>query len=103
MSFAPVALRRVRLLAPLLPTVQLFERMPVLRRDGSLTTDVAGPGIHIVRAYPDYVRRVHAGGRQVYVWTVNDPADIDLVLSLGVDGVITDRPTDVLARLARRR
>ena len=105
MSFAPVALRRVRLLAPLLPTVQLFDRVPVLRRDGSLpaAADVAGPGIHIVRAHPEYVERVHARGHQVYVWTVNESEDVDLVLSLGVDGVITDRPTEVLARLVRDR
>jgi glycerophosphoryl diester phosphodiesterase len=102
MSFSPVALRRVRLLAPLLPTVQLYERIPVLRRDGSLapSADVAGPDVHILRAHPGYVRRVHARGHQVYVWTVDEPADIELVLGLGVDAVITNRPTDVLARLA---
>jgi len=103
MSFAPVAVRRVRLLAPLLPTVQLYGRMPVLRRDGSLSAsaDIAGPGVHILRAHPGYVRRVHAAGHPVYVWTVDEPADIELVLGLGVDAVITNRPTDVLAR--RRR
>ncbi len=36
MSFATVALRRVRLLAPALRTVQLYKRVPTLRRDGSL-------------------------------------------------------------------
>lgn len=103
MSFATVALRRIRLLAPALPTVQLYKRVPTLRRDGSLpvVADVSGPGITVVRADPGYVRRVHARGRQVYVWTVDEPADIDLVLSLGVDAVITNRPTEVLSRLAR--
>ena len=103
MSFATLALRRIRLLAPALPTVQLYKRVPTLRRDGSLpvVADVAGPGITVVRADPGYVRRVHARGRQVYVWTVDEPADIDLVLSLGVDAVITNRPTEVLSRLAR--
>ena len=102
MSFSPVAVRRVRLLAPALPTVQLYERMPVLRRDGSLpqAADIAGPYVEILRAHPGYVRRVHARGHQVYVWTVDEPADIELVLGLGVDAVITNRPTDVLARLA---
>jgi glycerophosphoryl diester phosphodiesterase len=102
MSFAPVALRRIRLLAPLLPTVQLYARVPVLRRDGSLSpsADVSGPGVHILRAHPGYVHRVHARGHQVYAWTVDEPADVDLVLGLGVDAVITNRPTDVLARLA---
>jgi glycerophosphoryl diester phosphodiesterase len=103
MSFATLALRRIRLLAPALPTVQLYKRVPTLRRDGSLpvVADVSGPAIAVVRSDPGYVRRVHARGRQVYVWTVDEPADIDLVLSLGVDAVITNRPTEVLSRLAR--
>ena len=102
MSFATLALRRIRLLAPALPTVQLYKRVPTLRRDGSLplVADVSGPGITVVRSDPGSVRRVNARGRQVYVWTVDEPADIDLVLSLGVDAVITNRPTEVLSRLA---
>ena len=42
---------------------------------------IAGPGIAILRAHPGYVRRVHARGHQVYVWTVDEPEDIDLVLA----------------------
>ena len=102
MSFAPVALRRIRLLAPALPTVQLYDRMPVLRRDGSLAADIAGPAVHILRAHPEYVKRVHARDHPVYVWTVDEPEDLELVLELGVDAVITNRPTEVLARLAAR-
>lgn len=103
MSFSALGLRRIRLLAPNLPTVLLFDRAPVIRRDGSLPTGVriAGPGIHVVRAHPGYVECVHARGHQVYVWTVNNPSDLDLVLSLGVEGIITDRPMEVLAGLGR--
>jgi glycerophosphoryl diester phosphodiesterase len=103
MSFAGVALRRVRLLAPELPTVMLYDRVPVRRRDGSLppSAAVAGPGIHVLRAHPDYVRRVHDRGAPVYVWTVDEPADIELALSLGVDALITNRPREVLARMDR--
>jgi len=103
MSFSVVALRRIRLLAPQLPTVQLYKRVPTLRRDGSLpaVADIAGPGIAVVRADPGYVRRAHARGHEVYVWTVDEPADIELVLGLGVDAVITNRPAEVLARLGR--
>jgi glycerophosphoryl diester phosphodiesterase len=105
MSFSPVGLRRVRLLAPALPTVLLFERVPLNRRDGSLPPGVgiAGPGVHIVRSHPRYVQRVKARGHRVYVWTVDEPADLDLVLSLDVDAIITNRPTDVLGRLDRLR
>jgi glycerophosphoryl diester phosphodiesterase len=33
---------------------------------------------------------------------VNDPADVDFVLALGVDYVATDRPAAVLAQLSAR-
>jgi len=103
MSFSPLGLRRVRLLAPRLPTVLLMERVPPNRRDGSLPTGVgiAGPSIEVVRAHPRYVHRVHEAGHRVHVWTVDRAEDIALVLDLGVDAVISNRPADVLRSLAR--
>jgi glycerophosphoryl diester phosphodiesterase len=35
----------------------------------------------------------------VYVWTVDEPADVELVLRLGIDAIITNRPADVVKRL----
>jgi glycerophosphoryl diester phosphodiesterase len=48
-----------------------------------------------------FVRKAHRAGRDVYVWTVNDPASILMTMSVGVDGLISDRPA--LARLAVTR
>ena len=101
MSFAPTALRRVKLLAPDVPTVLLLEwRIPGLR-DGMLPAGVpiAGPGLHMLQADPGFVERAHARGNYVYVWTVNEPDEVDFVRALGVDTVITDRPAEVLRRL----
>ena len=39
-----------------------------------------------------FVRRSHAAGKKVYVWTVNDPVSMSRMISLGVDGIITDEP-----------
>jgi glycerophosphoryl diester phosphodiesterase len=101
MSFATTGLRRVRVLAPDLPTVQLMRRIPLLHRDGSISpsADIAGPSLEALRNFPAYVERAHDHGHQVHVWTVDEPEDVDFVLSLDVDVIITNRPADVLARL----
>ena len=36
--------------------------------------------------------RADAAGKDVYVWTVNDPATMSRMISLGADGLITDDP-----------
>ena len=103
MSFSPLALRTVRVLAPELPRVFLFE-MPLPRAlDGRapFAAPILGPGVATLRDNPELVRRAHARGRQVYAWTVNTPADVDLALSVNVDAIITDRPAYVLSRLGR--
>jgi glycerophosphoryl diester phosphodiesterase len=38
------------------------------------------------------VKRAHAAGLALHVWTLNDESDINLALDVGVDGVMTDRP-----------
>ena len=104
MSFAPLGLRRIRLLAPELPTVLLIRTATYgVWREGLLPLGVriAGPSINTVRRHPKFVPRVKARGHRVHVWTVDDPADIDLVLGLGVDAIITNRPAEVLHRLGR--
>ncbi|HEV7205969.1 MAG TPA: glycerophosphodiester phosphodiesterase family protein [Jatrophihabitans sp.] len=105
MSFAPTAVRRIRLLAPNIPTVLLMDRLYPLRRDGMLPAGVsiAGPGLHLLKADPDFVARAHARGLPVYVWTVDEPQDVRFVLDLGVDTIITDRPGEVRALLEHRQ
>jgi glycerophosphoryl diester phosphodiesterase len=103
MSFSFGAVRRVRTLAPHLPVVQLLDYVPPWLRTGRLPAGVsiAGPGVRLLRARPELARRAHARGHEVYVWTVNTPDDVDLVLELGVEGIISDRPRYVLDRLGR--
>jgi len=38
------------------------------------------------------IRRATAAGKPVYVWTVNDAISMSRMLSLGIDGIITDEP-----------
>jgi glycerophosphoryl diester phosphodiesterase len=103
MSFSNAALRRVRESAPEVPTVLLLELLPPWLRDGRLPagTRIAGPGIRLLRARPWLAERLHRQGHELYVWTANEAADVELALRLGVDGIITDRPRFVLARTGR--
>jgi glycerophosphoryl diester phosphodiesterase len=105
MSFSWLSLRRMRALAPSIPTVQLLDRVPLRLRDGSLPAhvQVAAPSIEVVRAHPRYVQRAHSHGHPVHVWTVDDPADVELCLRLGVDAIITNRPAQVLAQVGSAR
>ena len=103
MSFSSTALRRVQVMAPLVPTVQLFRRMPAAGARAlapGLSTAI-GPSITVLRRYPGLVERAHATGTEVHVWTVNEPEDMAFVLELGVDAVITDRPRTLLDHLGR--
>nr|WP_205863861.1 glycerophosphodiester phosphodiesterase family protein [Planosporangium mesophilum] len=101
MSFSALAVRRTRRLAPLLPTVMLMDLLPAGLRGGRLPfgSRVGGPGVRLLRAHPELVQRLHDRGHQVYVWTVNEAADVDLMIELGVEGVISDRPGFVRRRL----
>ena len=103
MSFSQLSMRRVRALAPGLPTVFLMDRVPLRFRDGSLPfgSGIAGPSIENVREHPRYVERVHRAGGRVHVWTVDEPADVALCADLGVDAIITNRPGAVLSQLGR--
>jgi len=47
-----------------------------------------------------FVDTVHSHGCQVHVWTVNDAVEMRDLLELGVDGIMTDRPSELKAVLA---
>ena len=55
-------------------------------------------GLEVVNE--DFVRDAHFMGMAVHVWTVDDRPTMEYLVSIGVDGIMTDRPSlleDVLA------
>ena len=51
---------------------------------------------------PALIRRAHRHGLQVHVWTINDAGEMNRLLDLGVDGIVTDR-ADLLRRVLQER
>jgi glycerophosphoryl diester phosphodiesterase len=52
---------------------------------------------------PSFVRMVHQKGLEVHVWTINDARDMERLLEMGVDGIVTDRADLAVEIVAKRR
>ena len=103
MSFSLLAVRRMRQLAPAVPRVFLMKQVPLPFRDGSLPpgVDIAGVSVQLLRRHPAYIERFRERGNGLFVFTVDDLADVDLCLAAGADAIITNRPAGVLQHLGR--
>lgn len=64
----------------------------------ALQVPIAFNGVAVTNE--DFVANAHANQLAVHVWTINDRAEMEHLLAIGADGVMTDRPSvleDVLA------
>ena len=50
---------------------------------------------------PQFIAHAHRAGLPVRVWTIDDPAEMEQLLSWGADGIISDRP-DVAVEVVSR-
>ena len=126
-SFDWRTLQRVQALAPEIPTVYLsaqqkfFDNILADKPEGSpwvagfQAKDHGGSVPGMVKAaggriWSPYfgdvdakkIEEAHALGLDVVVWTVNKPEDIERLLDLKVDGIISDRPDFVRVAMAKR-
>lgn len=113
-SFSDSRLRRVREREPrvataLSPSEAARLRLAPLRhnwsagaRRGAVCAQVPLNRFGVRVVTPSFVRRAHACGLQVHVWTIDDEPTMVELLDAGVDGIVTDRP-DTLRDVLRRR
>jgi glycerophosphoryl diester phosphodiesterase len=94
-SFQPGALKSVRALDATIPLGLMCESKTQLRLWSELPVQYVIP--HYDLAEPDLVRKIKGAGKKVFVWTVNDSADMQRFAEYGVDGIISD-DTSLLCR-----
>lgn len=115
-SFSELRIRTFRRLMPDVPTsaarVEVMAMAAGLirpdRPDGSAPRVFQVPVSHSVGPFavnlvtPRTIRAMHAAGRKVHVWTIDEAVAMHELIDWGVDGLITDRP-DVLKGVLRDR
>lgn len=98
-SFEVEALRHVRSIQPDRPVGLLVEQLhpdpvAICAELGAVTYN---PWFPTVLAAPGIVAELHAAGIAVIVWTADDPAVWAELTAIGVDGIITNTPAELLA------
>ena len=66
----------------------------------ALQIPMAAGGTRLVDS--ELVAAAHGAGMAVHVWTINDPAAMDELIELGVDGIISDRPAVLVPKVDGR-
>jgi glycerophosphoryl diester phosphodiesterase len=101
-SFDPVALVQLHRYLPDVATGYLFhEEQGLPARRGWIGRWIGATLVHPQHTLVDAasVRRWHAAGLPINVWTVDDAAELQRLAALGVDGVFANDPAHALAVL----
>ena len=98
MSLKYDGVQKVRKLRPDWDTGLLSAQ--VLGNMGNLDVDFLA--VNMAMASPTFIRSNQAAGKRVLVWTVNDKMSMFRMMSLGVDGIITDEPALARQVMAER-
>ena len=93
------ALRQVKSIEPRLQTGHI-----VTAAVGNVVrTEADFLSLNSARATPSLIRRAHAAGKDVHVWTVNRPDVMLRMIERGVDNIITDDPALLVRVINERR
>jgi glycerophosphoryl diester phosphodiesterase len=101
-SFDPAAINRIRKRNPRLSIALIVDKPWVKPEDPSGGTLYPMLSCRTSVLNEENVRRAHAGGIKVHVWTVNTKEAMEKFIALGVDGIITNHP-DRLIDLLRAK
>lgn len=91
-SFDHAELLAFRATAPVFPIGLLTYGYPMACVENAQRIGAVSVHLHLDAVTEERVKQIHAAGLKVFVYTVNDPADMRELSALGVDGIFTDYP-----------
>jgi glycerophosphoryl diester phosphodiesterase len=91
-SFIHEELLAVRALDATAPTIALLEGTPVNMAAFALDAKATHAGLSIHSLSRRFVEQLHKADIQVFVWTVDEPEQIEFAKGCGVDGLISNYP-----------
>ena len=94
-SFLHAELLAVRSEDPGAATLALLEGVPIAGARFALDARATHVGLSFESATPEFIAILQQAGLQVFLYTVNDPRDIELAIERGANGIITDFPDRV--------
>jgi len=102
-SFSPVAIGRIKRLAPVMATALLTESphrgMPIR---SAVELEASALHADFKRLNRKIVEKAHEAGLPVYAFTLNHTDDFEKALEWGIDGIFTDYP-EMLQHFLERR
>jgi glycerophosphoryl diester phosphodiesterase len=105
-SFEPLALERVHRLAPEIVIESLHDRerekgrgpREVCAEVGSRAFNCSLKEVSVA-----WIAEAHAAGLKVKVYTVDEPADMERLIGMGVDGIFTNTPDRLIEILKKKQ
>ena len=88
MSLKPEQVKKIKALRPEWESGILLSKVV-----GDISKmDVDFLAVNLGMMHPSFIKKTHAVGKKLYVWTADDPITIFKVLTYGADGIITNEP-----------
>jgi glycerophosphoryl diester phosphodiesterase len=93
--------RQIAAMSLKLPMVEKMHELRPAWRNGVLAAKAVGDltrlgtnfvAVNVGQVSASLIRRSKAAGMSVYAWTVDDPVTMSRMMSMGVDGIITNQP-----------
>jgi len=101
-SFDPSALRRIREKEPKAWVTLIYGKEWKTHREVTGGENYPILGLRDKTLTKDDIAKIHDQGFQLYVWTVDNPAEMEKFISWRVDGIITNHPDRLIKVLKNK-